>query len=193
MERDDLLIKNARLRRALRSLAQVISDITTPHQCIGGFVLDVARRPESPVQPALPRWEDETIGHISLVLLLRTRCRKRSSGGNVGRRRSREICTSPLDPAHEARLVPKSRRSLASEWTTGFESMADSGTNGDELFEQCSLAYALFGESEARPICLLVMHRPVKTHCGHVFHEKCLKRGGITNPTSPFYRQLSIV
>ncbi|GFT31778.1 hypothetical protein NPIL_657691 [Nephila pilipes] len=109
------------------------------HQCIGGLILDVARRP-GPVQSALPRWEDGTIGHISLALLSRTRDRKRSRGGNVGRRRSRELCASPLDRKHEARLVPKSRRGLASVWTSEFESMADVETNADGLFVQRSLA-----------------------------------------------------
>ncbi|GFT51840.1 hypothetical protein NPIL_262721 [Nephila pilipes] len=52
---------------------------------------------------------------------------------------------------------------------------------------------AVSEEPEKCPICLLVMHRPVKTHCGHVFHEKCLKRARITNPTCPFCRQSSIV
>ncbi|GFS76676.1 hypothetical protein NPIL_340661 [Nephila pilipes] len=52
---------------------------------------------------------------------------------------------------------------------------------------------AVFGEPEMCPICLLVMHRPVKTHCGHVFHEKCLKRARATNPTCPLCRQPSIV
>ncbi|GFU06912.1 hypothetical protein NPIL_304381 [Nephila pilipes] len=50
-----------------------------------------SRRSEGPVQPDLPRWEDETIGHIFLVLLLRTRGRKRSRGGNVGRMRPLDL------------------------------------------------------------------------------------------------------
>ncbi|GFT65891.1 uncharacterized protein NPIL_605461 [Nephila pilipes] len=139
-ERDGLLTENARLRRALRDLAQMISDVITRFLTIGGFVLDIERRLEGPVQPALPRREGGTIGHVSLLLLLRTRGRQKPRGGNVGRRRSRELCASPLDRVYEARLVPKSRQGLALVWTAGCESMADVGTNGDGLFVQRSLA-----------------------------------------------------
>ncbi|GFT25467.1 hypothetical protein NPIL_559091 [Nephila pilipes] len=109
----------------------------TPHPCIGGFVLDIERRLEGPVQPALPRRDDWT--RIPSTAFTNPRSPK-PRGGNVGRRRSRELCASPLDRVHEALLVPKRRQGLASVWTAGCESMADVGTNGDGLFVQRSLA-----------------------------------------------------
>ncbi|GFS98181.1 hypothetical protein NPIL_236481 [Nephila pilipes] len=39
------------------------------------------------------------------------------------------------------------------------------GRNGDGLFVQRPWPDAVFGEPEMCPICLLVMHLPVKTHC----------------------------